>query len=252
MISIDLSGKTALVTGASSGLGAAIARTLARAGAAVVVNYHRNRAGAVRVVADIEAAGGRALAWGADVADAGAVQAMFAAAHERFAPVTIVVNNAGREERLAPALELDWDDYQRMVDLNCRAVYHTVRAAFPAMKAAGWGRVVNIGTVALDRPFRGGAAYAAGKGAMLGITRALATELGAYGITVNLVAPGWIPVERHHITPHDLERLARETPLGRYGVPDDVANVVLFFASDLGGFVTGGYLAVSGGHTIFD
>ena len=111
---------------------------------------------------------------------------------------------------------------------------------------------MNIGSVALNRPFPGSAAYVAGKGAMLGITRGLANDLGKDGITVNLVAPGWIPVERHAGTPPEtLEKLASETPLGRRGVPADIAGAVLFFCSDLSAFITGAYLPVSGGHTIF-
>jgi 3-oxoacyl-[acyl-carrier protein] reductase len=252
VIPIDLSGKTALVTGSGSGLGAETAKLLAGAGAGVVVNYHRNREGAEAVVAEIVTAGGQALAFQADVSDAEAVQAMVAAGREALGPITLVVNNAGREERLAAPFELAWDDYQRMIDLNLKAIYNTVSATLPEMRAAHWGRVVNIGSVALNRPFPGGSAYAAAKGAMLGVTRGLATELGVDGVTVNLVAPGWVPVERHAgASPEALEQLARETPLRRQGVPADVAGAVLFFCSELASFVTGAYLPVSGGHTVY-
>jgi len=252
MLSIDLSGKTAVVTGASSGLGAEIARFLARAGAAVVINYSRNREGAEEVAAGIRAEGGRALPFQADVASAEEVAALFAACRAELGPATIIVNNAGREERCAPPFELTWTDYQKMIDLNLKAIYNTVGNAHPDMRAAGWGRVVNVGSVALNRPFGGSAAYVAGKGAMLGVTRGLATELGKDGITVNLVAPGWVPVERHAgVGPEALEQLARETPLGRKGTPADVAGAVLYFCSDLAAFVTGAYLPVSGGHTVY-
>jgi NAD(P)-dependent dehydrogenase (short-subunit alcohol dehydrogenase family) len=251
MISIDLSGKTALVTGAAGGLGAEMARMLAAAGASVIVNYHRNTAGAAAVVAQIQASGGRALAFQADAADTEAVAAMVAAGRAALGPVTIVVNNAGREERTAAPTELDWADYQRMIDLNLKAIHNSVRAAHPDMKAARWGRVVNIGSVALNKPFPGSTAYVAAKGAMLGMTRGLAAELGRDGITVNLVAPGWIPVARHARAPAEaLEKLVRETPLGHHGVPADVAGVVLFFCSDLAAFVTGTWLPVNGGQTI--
>ncbi|MFN3652270.1 MAG: SDR family NAD(P)-dependent oxidoreductase [Armatimonadota bacterium] len=249
MIPIDLSGKNALVTGASSGLGAEMARTLARAGAGVVVNYHGNRQGAEEVAEAIRSEGGRALVYQADVADRGAVDAMVEAARRELGPLSIVVNNAGRELRLAAPFELAWADYQQMLDLNLQAIYNTVSAAYPDMQSAGWGRVVNIGSVAFNRPFPGSAAYSAAKGAMLGVTHALANELGKDGITVNYVAPGWIPVERHASAPPEaLEKLLQETPLGRRGAPEDIAGVVLFFCSDLAAFVTGAHLPVAGGH----
>lgn len=249
MIPIDLSGRTALVTGAGSGLGAEMARFLGRAGAAVVVNYSRNREGAEQVVADISAEGGKALAVQADVTIDEEVARLFATARVAFGPVTLVVNNAGREERVAHPEQLAWEDYQRMLDLNLKAIRNTVHHAYADMKAAGTGRVVNIGSVAFNRPFPGSAAYVAAKGAMVGITRGLASELGKDGITVNLVAPGWVPVERHASAPAAaLEKLVQETPLGRHGVPADVAGAVLFLCSDLSAFVTGIQLPVNGGH----
>jgi len=249
LIPIDLAGRAAVVTGAASGLGAEIARFLGRAGAGVVVNYRRNRAGAEQVAAQIIRDGGTAITFQADVSDADAVAALFAAGRHELGPITIVVNNAGREERCAAPFELKWEDYQKMLDLNVQAIYHTVRNAHPDMKTAGWGRVVNVGSVAFNRPFPGSAAYVTAKGAMLGITRGLATELGPDGVTVNLVAPGWIPVERHASAPAEaLEKLVRETPLGHHGEPADVAGAVLYFCSDLAGFVTGTHLPVSGGH----
>lgn len=251
MVQINLSDKTALVTGAAGGLGAEMARLLGLAGAAVIVNYHRNAAGAEEVAAEIRAAGGRALAYQADVSDPEGVAEMARAGREAFGPITLVVNNAGREERLAPPQALTWDDYQRMIDLNLRAIHNTLQATHADMVAAHWGRIVNIGSVALSRPFPGSAAYVAGKGAMLGVTRGLAVELGKDGITVNMIAPGWIPVERHASAPAEaLERLTRETPLGRHGTPADVAGAVLFFCSELAGFVTGTWLPVNGGHAI--
>lgn len=249
MIAIDLSDRVALVTGASSGLGAETARVLALAGAEVVVNYHQNEAGAEAVVEQILAEGGQAIALQADVTDPEAVREMFAEARSSFGPITIVVNNAGREERCAAPFELRWEDYQQMLDLNLKAIYNTVGAAHAEMKAAAWGRIVNIGSVALNRPFPGSAAYVAAKGAMLGVTRGLAMELGKDGITVNLIAPGWIPVERHaDAAPEALERLVRETPLGHAGTPTDVAGAVLFFCSGLADFITGVTLPVNGGH----
>ena len=252
MISIDLSGQTAVVTGASSGLGAEMARTLARAGAAVAVNYSRNREGAEAVAAEITGAGGKALVLQADVTEEADVERMFREARAGLGPVTLLVNNAGREEALGHPFELEWADYQRMLDLNIRAIYLTSRQAHPDMKAAGRGRIINIGSVAFHRPFPGSAAYVTAKGAMLGLTRSLAYELGPDNITVNLVAPGWVPVPRHASAPAEaLEKLVAETPLGRYGVPAEVAGAVLFLASDLASFVSGTQLPVNGGHSFF-
>lgn len=251
MLTIDLQGHVAVVTGASGGLGAAIARTLAEAGAAVVVNYATNRGAAEAVVAAIRAYGGRAIAQQADVSAADAVEAMVARAARELGPVDIVVNNAGREEAVAAPFDLTKADYQRMLDLNLHAVVHTGRAAFPAMQANGWGRIVNIASEAVSRPGPGFSAYAAGKGAMLALSRNLARELGPSGVTVNVVAPGWIATPRADTAPRAaIDRLITETPLGYQGRPEHVAAAVLFFASPLADFVTGAYLPVSGGHDL--
>jgi 3-oxoacyl-[acyl-carrier protein] reductase len=248
MIPIDLSSRVAIVTGASSGLGSEIARTLARAGAAVVVNYHRHCAAADRVAGQIEAAGGRAVAIAADVSDPSQTRAMVTRASQELGPVTIVVNNAGRELAVDHPFTLGWHDYQEMIDLNLKAVYNLTRAAHHDMRAAKWGRIVTIGAVALSRPFTGAAAYVAGKGAMMGFSRALAHELGPDGVTVNTVVPGWIPVERHGGTdPAVFEAIAAETPLRRMGVPADIAGAVAYLCSDLASFVTATAIAVNGG-----
>jgi len=251
MITINLGGHVALVTGASQGLGAEMARMLGAAGAAVVVNYASSAEAAAAVVAAIEQAGGRALAQRADVRDAGQVEAMVARATRDLGPVDIVVNNAGRELRVAPPFDLTHDDYQEMIDLNLHGVVHTCRAAVPAMRAQRWGRIVNIATVALDTPAPHLAAYAASKGAMVALSRNLALELGPDGITVNVVAPGWIATPRADAAPReDLERLIATTPLGYQGRPEHVAGAVLFYASPLADFVSGTYLPVSGAHDL--
>ena len=251
MITIDLTGHVALVTGASQGLGAEMARTLGAAGAAVVINYASSAEAAVAVVAAIERAGGRALAHQADVRDATEVEAMIARAARELGPVDIVVNNAGRELRAAPPFDLTHDDYQGMIDLNLHGVVNTCRATVPAMRDRRWGRIVNIATVALDTPAPHFAAYAASKGAMVALSRNLALELGPDGITVNVVAPGWIATPRADAAPRaDLERLIATTPLGYQGRPEHIAGAVLFYASPLADFVSGTYLPVSGGHDL--
>lgn len=250
MIPIDLAGHVALVTGASQGLGAEMARTLGAAGAAVV-NYASSPEAAAAVVTDIERGGGRALAHRADVRDAANVEAMVARAARELGPVDIVVNNAGREQRVAPPFDLTRDDYQGMIDYNLHGVVNTCRAAVPAMRATRWGRIVNIATVALDTPALNFAVYAASKGAMVALSRNLALELGPDGITVNVVAPGWIATPRAAGAPReDLERLIATTPLGYQGRPEHIAGAVLFYASPLADFVSGTYLPVSGGHDL--
>ena len=251
MIHIDLGGHVAVVTGASQGLGAEMARTLGAAGAAIVVNYLSSRDAAEAVVAEIEASGGRAISHRADMRDAEEVREMVVRAGRDLGPVDIVVNNAGREQRIAPPFDLTHDDYQDMIDLNLHGVVHLCRATVPGMQAQRWGRIINIATVALDTPAPNFSAYAASKGAMVALSRNLALELGPDGITVNVVAPGWIATLRSANAPHeDLERLIATTPLGYQGRPEHVAGAVLFYASPLADFVSGTYLPVSGGHDL--
>ena len=251
MIAISLEGHAALVSGASRGLGAAIARKLASAGASVVVNYASDVAGADLVVARIREAGGKAAAIRADVTDEAAVDALFRQAEQDLGAIDIVVNNAGREEAVAAPFVLTHDDYQHMLDLNLHAVVNTCRAAHPHMQATHWGRVINVASMAAHRPVHGFSAYTAGKGAMLALSRNLALELGAAGITVNVVSPGWIPTERHaDVPPETIARLVAETPLGFKGTPDHIADAVLFFASPLADFVTGADLPVAGGREL--
>ena len=251
MIHIDLGGHVAVVTGASQGLGAEMARTVGAAGAAIVVNYLSSRDAAEAVVAEIEASGGRALSHRADVRDAEEVREMVGRAGRDLGPVDIVVNNAGREQRVAPPFDLTHDDYQEMIDLNLHGVVHLCRAAVPGMQACRWGRIINIATVALDTPAPNFSAYAASKGAMVALSRNLALELGPDGITVNVVAPGWIATPRSEgASREDLERLIATTPLGYQGRPEHVAGAVLFYASPLADFVSGTYLPVSGGHDL--
>jgi 3-oxoacyl-[acyl-carrier protein] reductase len=180
--------------------------------------------------------------------DAAAPGAAVAAARATLGPITIIVNNVGREEALGDILDLGWPAFQSMLDLNVRSAYLTAQAAAPDMKSREWGRIVNVLSIAAHDYPKSMGAYTTAKGAFASFTRAMAVELGAWNVTVNSVSPGWIPVERHGpmSLPGRMATAAR-TPLGHLGVPDDVANTIAFLASDLASFITGVEVPVCGG-----
>jgi 3-oxoacyl-[acyl-carrier protein] reductase len=248
------SGQVAIVTGASRGIGRAIALRLAERGAAVCVNYTANEEAASAVVAEIRGAGGRALAVQADVADAEAVARMAARAGAELGPVSIVVNNAG------VALRGTLDTYdpaamQRMRRVNVDGVIHTIRATAQAMRERGYGRIVNIASnAAFGTALPGTTFYAATKAEVLILTRRFAMELGRAGITVNAVAPGWIVTDMARAGAASDEEFAERVRMigersmvGRVGQPDDLANAVAFLAAPESGFVTAQVLTVDGG-----
>ncbi|BCY06772.1 SDR family oxidoreductase [Actinoplanes sp. L3-i22] len=242
---------TALVTGASRGLGAEIARRLARDGHPVAVNYLPDRADAERVAAGIVAAGGVAAAFRADVTDPAAVTSLVAAVQQRFGPVAVLVANATGPQPAVPALELTWQDHLNQLEFFVKSPTLLMRAVAPGMRALGGGRIIHIGSDLPERAEPGMSAYSAAKAAQASLTRTRARELGPDGITVNIVAPGWIPVERHAaVDVAHVEAYRRDVPLGRMGTPAEVADVVAFLASDQSRFVTGERITVNGGHTI--
>ena len=242
---------SALVTGASRGLGAQIARRLATDGWPVALNYRADRAGAKKVVADIVAAGGRAAAFGADVTDEADVGALVAAITAEFGPVQAVVANATGPQPLAPAAEVSWQAHLDQLVFFVKSPTLLLQATLPGMRQLGTGRFIHIGSDSFERALPGASAYNAAKGAQIGLARTWARELGEHGITVNVVAPGWIPVERHGVvTAEDSAGYVRDVPLGRLGKPEDIADVVAFVASDASRFMTGERLTVNGGHTI--
>ena len=242
---IDLSGRTALVTGAGRNVGAGIASTLGRCGAAVAVNdLVAERAD--RVAAELRSAGVDALSLPADVTDHAAVEAMVAAAHEHFGSVDILVNNAGVPAEGAPAVrfrDLPVADWDRYLDLNLRAVLSCTRAALDGMFDRGWGRVITITSEAgrVGQP-PGLAVYAAAKAGAAGFTRVLAREVGRHGVTANCISLGTID----NFAPR--EEIVRATPMRRYGTPDDVGAAVAYLASEGAGWVTGQTLPVNGGY----
>ncbi len=240
---------TALVTGASRGIGAAVAGALAAEGFGVLVHYHSRKDQAEAVVAGIRAAGGRAAAAQADLRDAQAPAALAAAAREAFGPLGVLVNNASAPLKLRPMAQVTWEEIQGHLDLFARAALLLAQAAKPDMAKARWGRIVQIGTSALwDVPPAGFGPYAAAKHAILGLTRSMAAEWGPEGITVNCVSPGMVATELTSFIPAAVKALAaQQAPLKRLAEPADVAGVVRMLCSDAGAFVTGAHIPVTGG-----
>jgi 3-oxoacyl-[acyl-carrier protein] reductase len=244
-----LSGKTAVVTGASKGIGAGIAKGLAAEGAAVVVNYASSMDGADRVVADIRAKGGKAIAVQGDVAKAADVEKIFAETKKAFGRLDILVNNAG-VYKLLPLEEVTEEDFHRHFNVNVLGLILATKEAAKLFGGEG-GSVINIGSVVSDLNPPNSVVYTATKGAVDAVTRVLAKELGPRKIRVNSINPGLIETEGTHamgVIGHDPEKqFVALTPLGRTGQPDDIAPVAVFLASDESRWVTGDTLAVSGG-----
>jgi 3-oxoacyl-[acyl-carrier protein] reductase len=238
----------AVVTGASRGLGASIARRLAADGWPVAVNYRHGRAGAESVVTTIREAGGVAAAFGADVVDEDGVAALFREVESELGPVTAVVANATGPQPEVSLEQLTWRTHLDQLEFFVKSPTLLVQAALPSMRAAGGGRVILIGSDLADRAAPQMSAYVAAKNAQVGLTKVWAKELGPDNITVNLVQPGWIPVERH--VGVDTDAYAAEVPLRRMGTPEDVASMVAHLASEAGGFITGQRITVNGGHVI--
>lgn len=243
--------RVALVTGASRGLGAIIASKLAVDGWAVAVNYRADADAAGRVVAGIRAGGGTAEAFAADVTDEAAVDRLVAEVTNRLGTVEVLIVNATGPQPTTAVEDLTWQAHLDQLSFFVKSPTLLLRAVLPGMRARRHGRVIQIGSDMFERALPGWSAYVAAKGAQLGLTRAWARELGPLNITVNTVAPGWIPVERHADVPvEDLRAYVDDVPVSRVGTPEDVAAAVSFLASDAAGYITGERLTVNGGHTI--
>lgn len=243
--------KVALVTGASRGLGAVIAQGLADDGWAVAVNYSNDMASAAKVANKIVAGGGRAFATRFSVIDKDALTAGIAAISDNLGPVDLIVNNATGPQPEMPVMEQSWRTYLDQLEFFVKAPLELLQAVLPDWRARKSGRVINIGSeiAELGNPNFGN--YASAKGAMLSMTRSWAKELAPEGITVNLVAPGWIPVERHANAPQaGIDWYLDRTPLGHFGTPENIADAVVFLASQKADFITGQKLAVNGGRTL--
>jgi 3-oxoacyl-[acyl-carrier protein] reductase len=245
-----LAGKVAVVTGASKGIGAAIAKQLAADGAAVVVNYASSKSGADKVVADITKAGGKAVAIQGDVAKKADIEKLFAETKKAFGHVDILVNNAGIYE-FAPLEQITEEHFRKQFDLNVLGLLLTTQEAVKHFPSTG-GNVINISSIVSTLAPANGAVYSATKGAVDTITQSLAKELGTRHIRVNAVNPGLVETEGSvtaGFTNGDFhDQYVKNAPLGRIGYPQDIASAVAYFASNESSWVTGQTLIVSGGH----
>lgn len=246
-----LTGKVAVVTGASKGIGAAIARQLAADGAAVVVNYSASKSGADKVVAEITGAGGQAIAIQADMQKAAEIDRLFAQAKQAFGQLDILVNNAGIYG-FSPVESVTTEFYGKLFNVNVLGLLLASQAAVKLFDAAG-GSIVNISSVVSLLGFPNASVYAGTKGAVDAITRSLAKELGPRGIRVNAVNPGMVETEGTHsagITGSEMRKQVEAmTPLGRIGKPQDIAAAVAFLASPESSWITGQCLTIDGGFT---
>ncbi|CUX65366.1 3-oxoacyl-(acyl-carrier protein) reductase [Agrobacterium tumefaciens str. Kerr 14] len=243
--------KIALVTGASRGLGAVIAPALALDGWAVAVNYSSDTAGADRVVEKIHSVGGKAYAAKFSAIDEEQIKTGVADIAERLGPIDLIVNNATGPQPMMPIMEQSWRTYLDQLEFFVKGPLALLQAVLPDWRKRKSGRVINIGSeiAELGNPEFGN--YAAAKGAMLSMTRSWARELAPEGITCNLIAPGWIPVERHEGSPpSEIDYYLARTPMGHFGEPQDIADAVVFLASEKAKFITGQKLAVNGGRTL--
>jgi len=246
MIQVDLRGKMALVTGGGTGIGLAIAEALARNGATVVVHYNSSEEPARQFVARHPGA----HAVGADLTDPPQIERMFERIAQDAGDVDILVNNAGTQLELRSCEDMTLELWDRAVALNLTSAMLCAKHVIGSMKKKGWGRIVNISSIsARSGGGAGGISYATPKGGMNTLTKGLAKELGPYGVTVNAVAPGVILTAIHEkfSTKESLEELEKSTPLRRLGRPEDVADAVVFLASDSAAYITGENIAVNGG-----
>lgn len=249
-MTFSLAGRVALVTGNSTGLGKAIGLCLGQAGAKVPVNFLNNEARAKAALAEYQRAGIQTCLVRSDATTEAGVEALYAQVEQQLGPVDIIVPNATCDQPHRPIEEYDWAFYQSMLDFFVKSPYLLTRRALPHMKRQRWGRIINITSEVFHRSVAPFSAYVAAKGAQIGWSRSMARELAPSGITVNTVAPGWIPVERHEKDPQaEKDAYLAEIPMQRWGVPKEVGDAVLYFASQEAGFISGQTICVNGALT---
>lgn len=242
-----LTGKTAVVTGGSRGIGRAICIELAKQGANVVVNYSGSEAKAAEVVKEIEALGTKAVAIQANVADSAAVESLMKQALEMFGTIDILVNNAGitRDNLLMRMKEQEWDD---VMDTNLKGVFLCTKAVTRQMMKQRAGRIINISSIVGVAGNPGQANYVAAKAGVIGLTKTTAQELASRNILVNAIAPGFITTEMTDALPEEIkETMLKQIPLAKLGHPEDIAKAVVFLASDSANYITGQTLHIDGG-----
>jgi 3-oxoacyl-[acyl-carrier protein] reductase len=250
-ITLDLSGKIALVTGAGRGIGRATALKLGAAGAKVAVNYNASEGPAQEVVESIVSAGGEAKAVRADVSKAADVDTMVGDLVKEWGRLDILINNAGitRDNLM---MRMSQDEWDAVMDTNLRSAYFTTRAVLRPMLRNRWGRIVSLSSVVGLTGNAGQANYAAAKAGVIGFTKSIAREVGGRNITANAIAPGFIQTDITAGLPEELKAsMLKQIPADRYGEPDDVANAVVFLCSDLASYINGQVLNVDGGMVMF-
>lgn len=248
--SFDFSGKVALVTGASSGIGRATAEMLAANGARVAINFHRNQDGAEAARAKITGAGGSALAIQADVRQAGGVQSLVEKTVNEFGPIDILVNNAGSLVERLRILDLSEERWDEVIDLNLKSAFLCCKAVAASMMERKTGAIVNVSSIAgRTGGALGSIHYSTAKGGLITFTKGLAKELAPFGIRVNAVSPGVIDTQFHEIfsTPEMVKAYIAGIPMGRVGTPAEVAQVILFLASGAAGYLAGETIEINGG-----
>lgn len=248
----SIDNRVALITGSTRGLGLEMALTLASHGAKVAMNYFGNDEVAEQAFTKLKALGGQHCLVKADVTDETDVARLISEVQRQLGGVDILVPNATCEQPLKPIEEYDWAFFQRMIDFFQKSPFLLTKACLPHMRDQQWGRIVHITSEVFPGSWANFCPYASAKGGQTGLARSNARELAPYGITVNIIAPGWIPVERHDgATEQDKADYLASAPMGKFGHPADVANTLLYLVSTEANFVTGTTLDVNGGRTIY-